>query len=256
MVQLLPSIWCNCSISLLNASMFLNLSSTEISYLSLNQKIRTLQTNLTIVASLYSQRSANYWRRSFLPDHSYQVPSPWNHFQNTPPARRLIRPGYSCLHTAFLFQETIAHLRERKKVYVALLDVKNPLTQCDMLVFSSNYNKQELQGKEHSTCSVLWNGKPSQTIHINQGVKQGGVLSLFLYNLYVNNLLVELENSGLGARVGDIFTGAPNACMLIIWPWSPRPRKSYKACWTLSRPMRRSGDIAFIQGNPKSWFRF
>lgn len=33
--------------------------------------------------------------------------------------------------------------------------------------------------------------------------------SFTLYNLYVNDLLVELENSGLGARVGDIFTGAP-----------------------------------------------
>ena len=140
--------------------MFLHLSSTETSYLSLNQKIRTLQTHLTIVASLYSQRSANYWRRSFLPDHFYQVPSPWNHFQNTPPERRLIRPGYSCLHTAFLFQKTIAHLRERKKkVYVTLLDVKNPLTQCDMLVFSSNYNKQELQGK---LLTFLGNGMSTQ----------------------------------------------------------------------------------------------
>ena len=29
------------------------------------------------------------------------------------------------------------------------------------------------------------------------------------YNLYVNDLLVELENSGLGARLGNIYTGAP-----------------------------------------------
>ena len=28
------------------------------------------------------------------------------------------------------------------------------------------------------------------------------------YNLYVNELLVELENSGLGARLGNIYTGA------------------------------------------------
>ena len=35
-----------------------------------------------------------------------------------------------------------------------------------------------------------------QSTSINQGVEQGGVLSPFLYNLYVNDLLVELENSG------------------------------------------------------------
>ena len=28
-------------------------------------------------------------------------------------------------------------------------------------------------------------------------------------SLYVNDLLVELENSGLGARLGNIYTGAP-----------------------------------------------
>ena len=128
------------------------------------------------------------------------------------------RPGYSCLHTAFLFQETITHLRERKKVYVALLDVKKAFDTVWHAGLFFKLQQAEITGQalhflrqwyEHSTCSVLWNGKPSRTIHINQGVKQGGVLSPFLYNLYVNDLLVDLENSGLGARVGDIFTGAP-----------------------------------------------
>ena len=62
---------------------------------------------------------------------------------------------------------------------------------------------------DHSTCSVLWNGKSSRTINISQGVKQGAVLSPLLYSLYVNDLLVELENSGLGARLGNIYTAAP-----------------------------------------------
>ena len=40
-------------------------------------------------------------------------------------------------------------------------------------------------------------------------VKQGGVLSSLLYSLYVSrHLQVELENSGLGARAGNIYTSA------------------------------------------------
>ena len=113
----------------------------------------------------------------------------------------------------------ITHLREqKKKVYVALLDVKKAI---DTVWHAGLFHKLQLAGitgqaldflrqwYEHSTCSILWNGKPSRTIHINQGVKQGRVLSPFLYNLYVDDLLVELKNSGLGARVGDIYTGAP-----------------------------------------------
>ena len=129
------------------------------------------------------------------------------------------RPGYSCLHTAFIFQETIAHLREqKKKVYVALLDVKKAF---DTVWHGGLFHKIQEAGisgqalnfirqwYDNSTCSVLWNGQPSRTISISQGVKQGGVLSPLLYSLYVNDLLVELENSGLGARLGNIYSGAP-----------------------------------------------
>ena len=122
------------------------------------------------------------------------------------------RPGYSCLHTAFIFQETISHLCEqKKKVYVALLDIKKAF---DIVWHAGLFNKLQKVGitgqaidflkqwYDHSTCSVLWNGKPSRTINISEGVKQGGVLSPLLYSLYVNDLLVELENSGLGLHWG------------------------------------------------------
>ena len=45
--------------------------------------------------------------------------------------------------------------------------------------------------------------------HIKQGVKQGAVVSLLLYSLFVNDLLVKLEQSDLGVRIGSVFCGAP-----------------------------------------------
>ena len=48
-----------------------------------------------------------------------------------------------------------------------------------------------------------------ERINIIQGVKQDRVLSPLLYSLYVNDLLVELESLGLGARLGNVYTGAP-----------------------------------------------
>ena len=40
-------------------------------------------------------------------------------------------------------------------------------------------------------------------------MKQGGILSPFFYTLYVNDLLIEQDSSGLGACVSDVFVGSP-----------------------------------------------
>ena len=42
-----------------------------------------------------------------------------------------------------------------------------------------------------------------------QGVKQGAILSPLLYSLFVNKLLVVLEKSGLGVKLGSMYCGAP-----------------------------------------------
>ena len=143
------------------------------------------------------------------------------------PLQGVFRLGYSCLHTTFIFQETISHLREqKKKVYVALLDVKKAF---DTVWHAGLFHKIQEAGisgqalnfirqwYENSMCSALWKGQPSRTISTSQGVKQGGVLSPLLYNLYVNDLLVELKNSGLGAIDWGTSTQA-FPCMLIISP--------------------------------------
>ena len=94
-------------------------------------------------------------------------------------------------------------------MYVALLDVKKAFDTVWHAGLFHKIQEAGISGKalnfirqcyDNSMCSVLWNGQPSRTISISRGVKQGGVLS---------PLLVELENSGLGARLGNIYTGAP-----------------------------------------------
>ena len=118
-----------------------------------------------------------------------------------------------------MFQETVQHLRDqKKKAYVALLDVQKAF---DTVWHNGLFHKLYSYGiKDHAwqilrkwyqstTSTVLWDGEQSHPFNIKQGVKQGAVLSPLLYSLFVNDLLVELEHSGLGVRIGSVFCGAP-----------------------------------------------
>ena len=44
---------------------------------------------------------------------------------------------------------------------------------------------------------------------MNQGVRQGGITSTDDYKLYINDLLLKLENSGKGLKIGNIDVGNP-----------------------------------------------
>ena len=43
---------------------------------------------------------------------------------------------------------------------------------------------------------------------ISNGVKQGGVISPVLFNLYLDSLLISLKQSGLGCHINGTYMGA------------------------------------------------
>ena len=61
----------------------------------------------------------------------------------------------------------------------------------------------------NAVSAVKWEGGMSQTFQVQQGVRQGGILSADLYKLYVNDLLDRMLDSGIGGHIGDIPCNAP-----------------------------------------------
>ena len=55
---------------------------------------------------------------------------------------------------------------------------------------------------------VSWNGVQSDAFPVSRGVWQGGVISPILFALYIDDLLYELEQSGVGCYLDDLFVGA------------------------------------------------
>ncbi|VDI37252.1 Hypothetical predicted protein [Mytilus galloprovincialis] len=100
----------------------------------------------------------------------------------------------------------------------ALLDAKSAF---DVVNHNSLYRKLFLSGvggtlwllirqlSTNALTSIKWDGLTSEPFLIQQGVRQGGILSTELYKLYVNDVLDQLEDNGLGKYIGDIYCGAP-----------------------------------------------
>ena len=47
----------------------------------------------------------------------------------------------------------------------------------------------------------------SSHFSISNGVKQGGVLSLILFTIYIDNLIIQLMKFNIGCKIGNSFLG-------------------------------------------------
>ena len=73
-----------------------------------------------------------------------------------------------------------------------LLKIKLPP---DLILFLMCY----LQNQK---ACIVWKGELGEYIHVQQGVRQGGILSPFLFKLYIDDILYEICNSHEGCRLG------------------------------------------------------
>jgi hypothetical protein len=56
-------------------------------------------------------------------------------------------------------------------------------------------------------CVVEWEHVRSKQFKMLSGVRQGGICSCWLFNLYINGLVSRLEKAGLGCMVNGVFMG-------------------------------------------------
>ena len=127
--------------------------------------------------------------------------------------------GHSCSRTALILKEAIATAREAgKTAYVAFLDVQkafDTVWHAGLLV--KVYHKGVSGHWWHlintwysaSTSCVLWNRTRLSSFLLKQGVRQGGLLSPFLYLVFNDELLDILTSSGVGVCIGSMYSGAP-----------------------------------------------
>ena len=82
-------------------------------------------------------------------------------------------------------------------LFIKMMEVGMPLNMLNVFI---NWHCK-LKGQ------LRWSGCLSSMFDIKSGVREGGVASPVLFNLYINGLIIALRSSGLGCYLGSDYTG-------------------------------------------------
>ena len=135
------------------------------------------------------------------------------------PQQSAYQRNRSCVSTSFVMMEAIYHqLEKHSKVYACFLDTKkayDTVWHNGLLYKLFNFG---IKGKlwrltrncydEIESC-VVDNELMSPWFVLGQGVRQGGVLSTWLYLLYINEQLEELDALNVGIQIDGVKCGSP-----------------------------------------------
>ena len=134
--------------------------------------------------------------------------------------------GSSSIIAALMVSEIMNEAIDTKsELFIASLDARKAF---DVVYHSSLMRKLFLAGIDPATWCIIndwytdltsqvrWKGELSDVYNIELGVRQGGIFSADNYKSYINPLLLCLEGSGYGAKLGSIYAGAPTCADDVI----------------------------------------
>ena len=93
----------------------------------------------------------------------------------------------------------------------------------------------------------------SGSFGVTNGVRQGGVLSLLLFTVYIDELLLRLANCGVGCHFGRHFVGslcyADDVALLVPSPFALRIMLSVCECFALDSRYSRTCKLNILLMN-------
>ena len=114
-----------------------------------------------------------------------------------------------------VLKDVISYFKNRgSDVYVCLLDASKAFDKIDHFILFKKLLKRKipiltlkllLNQYKNQVNRVCWNGTMSYSFKISNGVRQGSVLSSFLFCIYVDDLSIELNNSAIGCTIYDML---------------------------------------------------
>lgn len=122
-----------------------------------------------------------------------------------------------CSHALFVLSQVADYFNSHgSSVYVASLDASKAFDRVNHVKL---FNKLLEKGLPGNIIKILidwygkifgvvkWNDAFSTKVSVRSGIRQGGILSPFLFNIYVDSLIMTLKSSDLGCHVSGVYLG-------------------------------------------------
>ena len=152
----------------------------------------------------------------------YFVHGWWGHLLQSDPLQFGYKSGYSTNQCSWFVMETASFfIRKKTPVIVTLLDCTMAFDKCRFDILFEKLLGTKLPPVvlrvllfvyQEQYAWVKWGNEKSRMFKIQNGTRQGSVLSPSLFSVYMNSLLVRLRKSGVGCQVGGVFAGAVISC--------------------------------------------
>ena len=142
--------------------------------------------------------------------------------------------GFKAHHSTdlcvYALTEFIEHFKNRStSVYVAFLDAIKAFDKINhWLLFKKLIERQMplylvtilCYWYRHQVMFVRWGSSLSTGFRVTNGVRQGGILSPLLFNVYINDLSIRLSETGIGGSIGGKFVNhmiyADDLCVISL----------------------------------------
>ena len=124
------------------------------------------------------------------------------------------KKSIGCNHAHYAVQQTIDYFITRDStVNLCSLDLSKAFDKLNRYVLFTKLMDRNCPFKfikilecwfNKSFTSIKWGNSHSRLISLSNGVRQGSILSPFLFSVYTNDILVKLQNSKLGCHINFI----------------------------------------------------
>ena len=113
------------------------------------------------------------------------------------PQSRARQSRVAYLEKYHFWEKIVPYLYSIDAIPQKLMERSFPAVILRMLIYYKN-----------QSCFIRWNSASSDTFTVKNGVRQGAILSPSLFCVYLDTLLSELRDAGVGCHVGGQFAGA------------------------------------------------
>ena len=166
----------------------------------------------------------------------------WGHLLASDTLQFGYKEGTSTTQCSWLVLEVANHfIRDGTYPIMTLLDCSRAFDMCRFDILFTRLLERRIPAivirtlirvYEDQYAWVRWGRARSSLFSIVNGTRQGSVLSPALFAVYIDGLLKELRDLGVGCHVGDVFMGAVGFCddILLLAPNRSAMAKMLTVC--------------------------